>query len=328
MAILAVAALASDFGGTATSTTTATGRDAAYSPSNIDIPVSSETSTFLALDRIDVAASGVVWVHFRLRWGDTVDAQAGGNLFTARDAGGNAVAKIDMVNQQVSAVAFGDSTETGVYNTVTSNQEVTYDLMIDRSGATTIVSLYKDGSNFPESTAEAANFVGYGVPRDLIWEFDDVTNASSTMYMNEVIVTDGEDTRLWRLATLEPDTNGTYNAWTGDVTELGDLDPLTVATADTDGLQQSWNPSAYGGTVGPLRAVCVGGRVKRGLVGLSQVEQFIRVGGTDYPGTVQGPASGGGSLTVLDVWDTNPATLAPWASSALATIEGGVTAKT
>lgn len=327
MAILTVANIAADFGGSAIDTTSLNERDAAYSPTGI------QTTSDNAMAMAEwVAPSGDLWFHFRwLTSSFSSSSGADGYLMSFYDASGNLVARVDYSNGGIGAQAIGDSTVSGTYNLTPDDTKYTLDVRVSLSGGNITVDLYSGGGGAPISTAVAANVGAKTAPVRAVFDMFDIDgNASATTYFSEIIVTDSEDTRGWRLATLEPNTNGNYNQWVGDVNELGDGDTATAIATDTNANRQSWNPTAYAGPASPssIRAVIGKAQCLRGISGSpSQIAQFLRISATDYDGAAVAFAAGE-QKPILTVWDNNPATASPWATADLASLELGLLALT
>ena len=328
MAILTVSNIAMDFGGLATDTTSTAERDSAYSPTGLS--VNSTQPIGLAWD--SPAVSDDTWFHFRTRTDSNhTSSAADGYWLTFKNAIGQNVARIDVSNGQIAAEAHGDAIVTGTYFTLGGSTKVTLDVLVSFAGGNITVSVYTSGSPTPISTATAANVSAKAKPVLAFFDNNDISSSSNaTWYYSEFIVTDGEDTRGWRLATLEPNTDGNYTAWTGGASELGDTDAATLAQSGAGGERVSWNPTAYGGPASPssIRAVVGKANVARGDASSpSQVTQFLRIASTDYDGAAQVLAEGE-QKAVLEVWDNNPNTASPWNTTDLAALEMGLLSST
>ena len=328
MAILTVANLSADFGGLSEDTTSTTERDSAYSPTGIQVGVNQPMS----IGWPSAAVSDDTWAHFRMHTdsGHT-NSTADGHILTILNAAGQTLARLDMQDGNVYAVAYGDSTINGNSVSLGSSVTTTLDLRLSLSGGNITFDVYTGGGATPVTTAVAANTGGKLGPTKIIFDLNDVSQSSTAdWYFSEFIATDGEDTRGWRLATLEPNTNGNYNQWNGDVNELGDTDSATTIQSDTGGERQSWNPTAYGGPSSPssIRAVVAKAQAARGLSGSpSQLSQFLRIASVDYDGTAEVFATGE-QRAIIEVWDNNPNTTNPWDTSDLATLEVGLLSTT
>lgn len=153
-----------------------------------------------------------------------------------------------------------------------------------------------------------------------------------SFYIGEVIVAD-EDTRGWRLVTMEPDGTGGVSEWTGsstDVDELGfdDTDMLTSSTAGQTERVTTANLAAGVTQTGfAVEAVAVGARARNdGGTGPQNLELVCYAGTTE---TLSGNVSGIG--TTFDgfnhVFSTNPDDAAAWDFADLSGVEVGVESK-
>lgn len=323
MAILAVSNLAMDWGGLAEDTTDLLERDPAYSPTGIV----SLTNTPMSLQPFP-AATGDLWIHFKWRMGSQAFAGGSdGHLFSLYMPNGTLVARLDATNGQLRPEVFGDSTVQGPAINMTSNLVQTLDFRISVDPSSITMDYYIGGGGAPVSSATAVNTVGgKTMPVQMTLDLNDISNITQDFHFSEFIITDNEDTRGWRLATLEPNANGNYNEWLGDIAELGDRDPATSTSSNTGGQRQSWTPTAYAGptTVSSIRAVIAKAQTARGAgASPSQIAQFLRIAGVDYDGA-NNAFLAGERKDIIEVWDDNPATTSPWTTADLATIEAGL----
>jgi hypothetical protein len=311
-------------------TTSTLERDSAYSPYGIitDAVFDNQSSSPMRPNVFIDAAVGDLWVHFRARSsGDVFDSDSDGDLFEAYDANGDLVARLDATNGDFRAEAIGDTNVFGASTfTWADNQNKTIDMRI-AVGANVEVFVYENGTLV--SSASAANTGAKLIPVDLIWRVVDLNDVSNPgeWYFSEFIVTDGEDTRGWRLATLEAASAGFYTDFVGDFNQLGDRQLVSGAASATDGDRVSSGLSAYGGAASTVRAVVNVANAQRGPAGISQLTQFLRIGGTDYSGATETFATGE-KKQLIQVWNDNPATAVPWVTGDLATLEMGLLANT
>ncbi len=327
MTILTVSNLSMDFGGISTDTTSLEERDPAYSPTGITMLTGNATSFGWGVE----PTGDDLWLHFRVHTDSVLNANADGYWMTFQNSSGQDVARVDMLNQNIFAVVYGDSTISGAQVLLGANVTTTFDMKVSTAGGNLTFEIYTGGGPVPISTATATNTAAKAGPDRVIFDNNDISNSNgSTWYFSEFIVTDSEDTRGWRLATLEPNTNGNYNDWNGDVNELGDTDSATTVQSDAGGERQSWNPTAYGGPASPssIRAVIAKTQAARGVSGSpSQITQSLRIAATDYDGAAQVLATGE-QKALLEVWDNNPNTTNPWNTADLASLEVGLLSST
>lgn len=326
MTILAVSNLSMDWGGGTSDTTSTLERDPAYSPTGL----TTLSENPMAMEPWPVPV-GDLWFHFRWRTGNIISSSGSdGYVMSFYNASNSLVARLDIANGDLFAAVYGDSTVTSPTFSIANSSNYTFDIRVS-VGANITMDVYSGGGGFPIMSATVANVGAKTAPVRAVLDLNDiVTSGPETQYFSEFIVTDSEDTRNWRLATLEPNTNGNYDQWLGDVNELGDSDSATLVSTDAGAQRQSWNPTAYGGPVSPssIRAVIGKSVCARGLAGSpSQITQFLRIAATDYDGASQG-FSAGEQKAIYEVWDNNPNTALPWATADLATVEMGLLSTT
>lgn len=327
MTILTVSNLAVDFGGASTNTTSTTERDPNFSPNSITMQ-NNVASTF---GWGTTPASDDLWFHFRVRTDVNLNSNADGYWMSFYNANNQRVARIDMTNANIFAVAYGDSTVNGNQVAMAANTIITIDVRISIAGGDLTIEVYNGGGPTPVTTATSTNVAAKDLPTYVVFDNNDISGSNNAIwYYSEFIVTDGEDTRGWRLATLEPNVNANYNDWNGDVNEVGDSAPATTIQSDAGGQRQSWTNTAYAGPASPssVRAVISKTQAARGLAGSpSQITQFLRIGGIDYDGSAQ-VIPVGGQQTILEVWSDDPSTTSPWNTTALAALESGLLSST
>jgi hypothetical protein len=331
MAILFVSNSADELGA-ALPTTSAVGRDSDYSPNSVyidgirSLPYDKDRYIQIELD----PAVGDLWVHYRVKLGDNADdGSADGYYMQFLDADSSRVAYLDANNGDLRAAADGDTVVLGSpLFIVAAGGEYTIDMRVS-VGANIEMDLYVDGA-FVHATAIAANTGGKGVPVLLSFDHVDVARNSiifDTVYYSEVIITDGEDTRGWRLATLDPDAVGGQTDWTGGFAELGDIDGSSWINTNVDGARVSSNISAYTGEPAPtsVRAVIASATAQRGQSGVADLAQFLRIAGTDYDGALNEFVIGERKF-IQEVWGDNPNTGSSWVVADLASLEVGLVA--
>jgi len=208
MAILAVSNLSMDWGGRTEDTTDLTERDPSYSPTGIRTPI----STPMALQPFPPPA-GDLWLHFRWRTGVSFANGSDGHVLSFFSDNNTLLARLDMSNGSMAAQVFGDSTVVGTYVQRPSNSTETIDIRLSVTSAEITMDLYMGAGGAPISSATSANtVVQKDAPTRLLLDLNDISNSPTDInYFSEFIITDNEDTRGWRLATLEPNANGTYS---------------------------------------------------------------------------------------------------------------------
>lgn len=303
--------------------TTTNGRDADYSPYELRVPVLKNTGNPFGIPL--GAAIADLWVHFRVDTPSIRFNAASGSWFQATNADDDVLVLGDLNQDQLAAIAYGDTTDTGTYTDLNSATTITVDINIRVDGTEVALDIYINGTIF--SSASAANTGALAAPTLFTFNNDDMTeDASQALHFSEIILTDGEDTRGWRLATLEPDGAGNYSDFDGDYSNLAGFNLASVAGTDTANDRLSSSLSAYGGEASPagIRGVFAKAIAARGDTGPTTMKQFLRISSTDYEGSAE---SLGVSLSpYMEEWATNPAGGA-WSTSDFASLEVGIKAE-
>lgn len=325
MSIIRVAGTTAELPGAGANSTDATGRDSAYSPSNIKFNVQSSGDAFPCSMK-HVQPAGDYWLHFR--WYGTYaynDVGSDGGIFSLYDGSGIRIVQFDFLDGNGRIIVYGDTTVTGPNFSFGQFQVHTYDVKVEVGANITVTLWVNEGL---VCTVTAANSAGRTQVARTTFDMDDLTGGSSSahFYINEIIVTDGEDTRGWRLSMLVPTSQGTYNEWDLGYAVLADLSEDSRMAAAAAGLRTSWNPTAYGGAGGSaaIRAVIASTLAIKGNSGPSKVSNFLRIGGVNYDGAAITPGAGGADLICQTVWDQKPGAGVDWTPADLAALEVGI----
>lgn len=295
-------------------------------------------STNLMSCQFPPSSSDVTWAHFF--WGSTQQYTAGlgsDNLdgFTLVNAegkilGGVNIDKIINSGSRISAFAFGNTrvkdSNIHIFTQGTPHQ-IDVRMEIDDSAKEITVEMYVNGGLI--GTA-ASSYTGDRPSNPVfgIWHNNSLAIQNQFVYLREVIVTDDEDPRSWRLNQQLPSAQGHYDQWQGGYEELADVSRASRAVSGTAGQRTSMAYSGYSGpsAVGGVRAVVLGVYGAAGAYGgPASVEPFIRSGGTDYDlGEVQ--MSRNDSFYPVEI-DINPATTMPWSTGEFDSIEIGLVSR-
>lgn len=281
------------------------------------------------------STSDDLWLHFRFRQPNVDQSNNRGAFRFIRfyDSNDKEVCRLEGDDANHWLRVYGDTTVTGSNVEFYTDETVyTVDIHIERDGTTDVtMTLYTNGIQV--QTVTAANTTAGNVAIDRIYfeNFNMVmrlTGTTDEMPFSEFIVTDGEDTRGWRLAVLTAASDGTHTDFSGGAAEVGDADIASAASASANGDKASFNPSTYSGptTSSGIRAVVGKALASRGDTGPAHLRQFLRISATDYEGDQH-------ALTVQNdqyvyVWDNNPNTAGAWDSADLSSLEFGVKAET
>lgn len=325
MAILFVGNTPADFALPPTALNTgATGRDAAYSPSSV------LTMNQSAIINIPVNGGTDFWFHFRCHWNNVSSGTSSGTGtgFRIVDGAGNAICDHNKTSgnnyQHFLRVLGTTNVQNGTGYLFVNNTSYTLDIKLT-VGANITAEFYVNGSLHSTSTVANGGTVK-GQPRRLLLDYSfNLSNGSTGIHYSEVIVAVDESTLNARLATLEPASAGAFSAWTGSPAALADADPGSGAFATSVGQRFNSVFSAYGGAGTPSSIRGVFLRSHAGQAGGSpnQLNQSIRIGGTNYDGAALAISPG---VPVMHEWANDPATSAPWLTAALAALEGGLLA--
>lgn len=303
------------------------GFDPDYAPEAIGVYLASSAAN-LGFTINTTAPSGDYWFHCRVQMPSTTSGNADGMFWAFFDAAGDRIAEIDISNGDFFIEVFGDTSATGLTFTFSAYAAVMMDVRISTSGGNLTGDVYVNGVLV--SSATVANTGGVGPVTSMQSIHDDMVNSADTnaawVFYSEIIIADGESTLNWRLGTMQPDTQGDNNDMTGDPSVLLNNDGNTLST-DNVGDRESWNLTAYNGPASPagIRAVVTKTRSQAGITGPQQMRHHLRIASTDYDSGLLTPDPANGEMVV---WDDNPATTSPWATSDFASLQQGVEAET
>lgn len=314
-----------DFGGRWVGPTT--GIEAGYCDGGIELLTGGPPQAL----NLNVEPVGIMWTHMKIaRPGYQSDGRMDGYWMQWLDAAGNLLARADVTNGDWRVQVYGDTTVSGPIagqSTTTSITASQWDFELDVNASSITFTWYVSGVAI--SSATVANTTsGKGPCRTVTWDMNDSmfgTRYSGRWRMSELIITDnGEDPRLWRLAHLAPTAAGNYNQWTDSYLNVDDNDDTTVITSDQAGQRTSWILGGLDPAVDTTNkeiAAIVHVTSGIGTGTYPNVLSSIRIGTTDYDGTVQTITN---ADTCCEVWSTNPSTGAAWNFSDITNLEIGI----
>ena len=271
---------------------------------------------------IDPGNHSDVWFHFRYysvgsgNYGGTANALVifdtnGTPLFT--------MAKTTSLGANVTPVVLGTSNVTGVGVTLLTTTIYFIDIQVVVSGSTTTVSIYINGTL--NQTLTNSNNGGRLNPKGIELYPNRFRYGSGLFgYVSEFFLSTTM-TIGQRLASLRVDSNGSLTGFTGTITDLNTIDASTGMVSDTPGQRHTWNPTAYGGPSKSVAAVVASMRAEWASGTPSKVAQFLRIGSANYDGS---DVTIGTMTMAQEIWHTNPATSAVWATSDLASLQVGM----
>ena len=188
-----------------------------------------------------------------------------------------------------------------------SGADITYDVKVVTTGTNVTVEVYQGGV----SAASITYASSLAAPDAISFDHYDITTVWNTYYYyySECMVTDGESTISWRLASLAPSANGTHTDWSGAVADIIHYGDGLGISSSTAGQKESWTLSTYSGsaTSSAVRAV-----VNKFYGSSADGSTYLL---TDPP-------------LVMDVLDDNPQTTLGWNTGDLATLQIGVKSAT
>lgn len=329
MTVLFTGSAPGELGGAAQADTSLTHRDPDF------VPVCSKFAggvaetgfrgTGAGFTTVTPTPSGKYWYHARFRSLSVVgnDTNADGHLIQFYTSNSEFICAVD-----VSDGAWRLESHIGTtvpIAGITSSGEYVMDVSLDITAGNYTMELYFGGAL--QATLTWASTLGR--PAIAVFDFFDaggIHGGGDFWYCSEVIVTDGESTIGWRLASVIPAADGFYTAWQGDFTGVQTLgDGKGISTAAV-GDKESWTfgvlPAGVTGSA-TVRGVFQSTAAATGVGGPTQIVPFVRVAGTDYEGAAFTPSG-------IDTMEfaQNPATLAPWTATELANLEVGVKAST
>lgn len=285
------------------------------------------------------SSSDTTWAHFV--WGSNAVYGSGSsqeldmNGFTLVNAAGKILGGVNIDKPtnnpaRIQAFAFGTTrvkdTNFHVFSATTPHQ-IDVKMEIDDVAKEITVEVYVNGGLLGVAVS-AYSGTRPANPVHAIWHNTSLATNNNFVYLREVIITDDEDPRSWRLSQQFPSAQGNYDQWQGGYEELADASRASRALSDTAGQRTSMTFTGYNGPVaeGGVRAVMLNIFGAAGVYGgPDRVEPFIRSGTTDYD---LGPIT----LTKNDNYypveiDEDPATSSPWASVDLDGMEIGLVSR-
>ncbi len=301
-------------------TTSAASFDANYARGYMQIRSAKALGIDLGADQTEV------WVGL---YAFTGAAGNGTNNITLETAAGENLAAVTSPTSSTfasryatSATAFTNISPTGPRTSTTKYRLLLHYKKVATNQA--LIEFYQEDVLISSATITHA-WQGTKLPR---WVFIGGGSGSSfPENISEVIITDSEDPRGWRVSTLAPNANGATNDWAGtyvDIDELGPPEDTDYISSDTAGQVELFglsNLSVPAQNMG-VRAVLLSARSRKGDTGPQNIQPLVRTGGVDYAGADL-PGLTSAFLAKRTIWDVNPATGIAWTVSEIQALEAG-----
>lgn len=270
-----------------------------------------------------------VWIHFEM-YIDVFSLDTGdtGWLWRVLDDEARTIARLKLVTQgnvdnrlEISdnGSAFTNGSSFGsLPKTILTTVDI--NVRINDTG-NNVIDYYQNG--LLVSTVSLAHSVATGIVAFQLSNYD----TGGRTYLSEFAVAD-EDTRGLRFAHLPAAADGALTAWTGGFNQVQERADGQAISSTVNGDRQSFTLGTYGGPASPtaVRGVFVQSIAAAGASGVSRVDQFLRIGSTNYDAAADvAPVSG---EPIISEWANDPSTAAPWLTTAFSTLEMGVEAVT
>jgi hypothetical protein len=303
--------------------TASTGRDAAYTDAQVELPQVGEHVIGFSLD-LSQTSFPDIWLHCRMHATQSADFGNSALIFSVSDNASTVnrwIVEKNNVNSsyQYRALADGTAISSGSYWGATAATTYSMDFRANRSGSNMTAEFYVNGalvSSVSRAAASSSQWVSASIRNGLGRR----ASGSNPIYVSEVILAT-ESTVGKRVATLRPASAGHYAEWTGSPGSVNDFDTATGITASSTGLRQTRvHTAAPAGTVEAVMPVA-----RMTPVHPARASRLMRIGGTDYLSA--SPLTPGGANGPSNVWrevvTTSPATGLAWTTANLAALDAG-----
>lgn len=259
----------------------------------------------------------------------TMPASGNSQIFRTVDVSGQS--KISLrINSSGNLMAFAnnDSTQIGSTGTATLSTGVWYRIEgKSPTGLSAAIEIKVDGTVDITGTGSVSTDNNSGVT---FGRYQDSGNPAIDVYFDDVAINDSEYPGVGATLRLDPDGNGTYTAWTGDVPNWQQVDEVPPSGGDyltstiSIGAAESvtLESCANAGVNDTIKAVIGLWAVQRYDVGASMKFRF-RSGSTDTD-TANAITTSAGIGIYGMLFTTDPATSAAWTSGGVDGVEIGV----
>lgn len=275
-------------------------------------------------ETVEVAETADFWLHFEVDQYFFSNSSTQGPIVEFLDGSDVPFVRLNSDSQasttwQVEYWTGAAWTAAGTF-TAPGDSLQTLDINVVGNSASGSASVYLSGTN--RLTTAAIDLSAYGGVAKVRF-YGRGSSIAGTRAISQVIMAD-EPTIGWRLATVPATGAGATTDFTGTYTEIdevvySDADFINSAVANQVEIfsHSSTVPSGY-----TVRAFGVTARAKRGASGPANLQLALRSSGTTYFSGSKALDVGYGAF--CHVWETDPATAAAFATSAIASLQFGV----
>jgi hypothetical protein len=292
---------------------------AAYARGSITWAASSNSTPYVTF-----AASTTFWATYQFN-ASQVNASGGVGWWLALGTAGNARLRFRWTGSSPSTVILetwnGTSAVTLATSTLTMASSTQYkiDVSCDYRAAGR-VKLYVNQALYIDYSGDVTA-AGATTLNNLIFGSQ---GSASTLYVSEIIVTDGDDTRPLSVKTLVPNATGDTTAWTsGTWAEIDEPTATDIDLAVSDTANQILTVNCTGMPTGAsglsVRAVKSVAFAARGAAGPSKLALGVRQSSTNA--FASGATLDTGYGTVSQTWTANPVTGAAFTGTEIENIQ-------
>lgn len=265
-----------------------------------------------------------IWFHCEIY---RTNVSTGSTVWQASTSTGQGILRLQMVTSTPATLQYWNGTAwttIGLVN-LASNTLLQLDIHMRIADTGGVFEAFVNGVQVAVYTGDTNLFSGSQVKTITLGQ---VYNGIASTYWSQVIVTDTDDTRAMKLATLGPNADGALTEWTGsytDVDEIGTYNDGDYISSGTPNQVELFGMSDLSATAATLDVIAfvMAGRGRKGAAGPQNVQMALRTSGVDYfSGNLPGLSPVFAALTQT-IWPNNPSTSLPWSTSDINGIQAG-----
>jgi len=296
-----------------------------YTSTAIRIEASGDVPLMAYFDHAE--SVGKYWFHTYMRVGSNYgDNRMDGYMWYFKDANGVLLASVDVNDGFLRAGSHGTANVYGSQFNPGNGAINPWDVSVDLSGTTIVVDVFQGGVLKSTATATKTGAQTLGISTVEIYFADQGFGPSfdGYHYMSQIIVRDGDEATFdMNLKEILINAQGTYNDWSGTVSDINDRDNSTAAftfntlqktsytypavtVPITESIKEfvvNYNGIATGATIGTLTP-------------------FLRIGGVDY--TTGSSINVAGPNPLPTIFLTDPSTDLGWTATSVSAVEVGI----